>query len=86
MAITKTYTKNGFDLKAVIHGKAEDRTADIYTSGEYCGKLYITHDWGGDRFAFWTDVEFKTSSDSLFGAAKSLSGKYLRAKRAGEAV
>ena len=80
MAYTKTYTKNGFDLKAVVTGKAEDRVADIYTGGEYCGKLYCTHDWGGDRFAFWTDVQFKTSSDGLFDAAKSLSGKYLRAK------
>ena len=82
MAVTKTYTKNGFDLKAVICGKAENRTADIYSCGEYCGKLYITHVWGGDRYAYWTDTEFKTSSDSLFDAAKSLSAKYLRAKRA----
>ena len=78
MATTKTYTKNGFDLKAVIHGKAENRTADIYTDSEYCGKLYITHVWGGDRYAYWTDEEFKTSSDSLFEAAKTLSGKYIR--------
>ncbi len=82
MAYTKTYTKNGFDLKAVITGKDEDRVADIYTSGEYCGKLYCTHDWCGDRFAFWTDVQFKTSGDSLFDAAKTLSGKYLRNKAA----
>lgn len=82
MAITKTYTKNGFDLKAVIHGKAENRTADIYTESEYCGKLFITHVWGGDRYAYWADEQFKTSSDSLFDAAKALSGKYLRAKKA----
>ncbi len=82
MAYTKTYTKNGFDLKAVVTGKAEDRVADIYTGGEYCGKLYCTHDWGGDRFVFWTDVQFKTSSDGLFDAAKILSGKYLRKKAA----
>lgn len=81
MATTKTYNKNGFDLKAVIHGKSEMRTADIYTSGEYCGKLYCTHNYRGDRFVFWTDTEFQTSDDSLFDAAKTLSGKYLREKR-----
>ena len=81
MATTKTYNKNGFDLKAVIYGKAEERTADIYTSGEYCGKLYCTQNYRGDRFVFWTDVKFQTSSDRLFDAAISLASKYLREKR-----
>jgi len=81
MAYTKTYTKNGFNLKAVVSGKAEDRVADIYTDGEYCGKLYCTHDWGGDRFVFWTDTPLKVSGDGLFDAAKTLSGKYLRSKK-----
>ena len=81
MAYTKTYTKNGFNLKAVVSGKAEDRVAEIYTDGEYCGKLYVTNDYRCDRFVYWTDVQFNTSSDGLFDAAKTLSGKYLRNKK-----
>ena len=80
MHYTKTYTKNGFDLKAVVSGKAEDRVAEIYTNGEYCGKLYCVHGYRADRFVFWADKPFTTSEDGLFDAAKTLSGKYLRAK------
>ena len=76
MACTKTYNKNGYDLKAVIEGKAENRVADIYSEGEYVGKLYIAHAYRCDRYVFWADQPFTTSDDSLFDAAKTLAAKY----------
>ena len=76
MAYTKTYTKNGFDLKAVVEGKAEGRVANIYSKGEYIGKLYCVHAYRCDRYVFWADEPFTTSDNGLFDAAIDLCSKY----------
>ena len=76
MAYTKTYTKNNWDLKAVVEGKAEDRVAEIYSRGEYIGKLYVVHAYRCDRYVFWADKPFVTSDDGLFDAAIKLVQKY----------
>lgn len=81
MACTKTYTKKGYNFKAIIEGKAENRVADIYSNDEYIGKLYCVHNYRGDRFVYWADTPHTTSDDGLFDAAKRLSRKVALAKK-----
>jgi len=72
MAHTKTYTKRGFNLKAVTSGTGVDRVADIYDNDVYVGRLYVTHGFRGDVFKYWTHKKFRTSEEGLFDAARTL--------------
>ena len=72
MAHAKTFTKNGFNIKAITSGKGVDRVAEIFDNDVYVGRLYITHGFRGDVFKYWTHTRFQTSEEGLFDAARTL--------------
>lgn len=81
MAYTKTYNKKGYNFKAIVEGKEDDRVADIYSNGEYLGKLYCVNKWGGERFIYWHYKRCGDSDWGLFEAAMELSRIVAQAKR-----
>lgn len=82
MTYTKTFTKNGFNIKAVLSGEGVDRVAEIFDDEVYVGKLYITHAYRNDKFCFWTHKKFQTSEEGLFDAAKTLiRNEYLKSNQ-----
>jgi hypothetical protein len=80
--ITRKYTEKGYDIRAEIAGKGDDRTADIYYNQKFIGQLVPAQFGGRNSSASgWGSFEVRMGScKTIWDAAKSL---YTEKRRAG---